>query len=328
MKCRARIVLSGLSLVLLSVFAVGNDTRQQEGEALIEKARDLSSPQASASQPYRLKMRVRYMSAGSPKEGSYSEMWVSKTQWRREETFSGFTQTEIGSSEKRWVLRSAISGSGRLMAVPRLTEGMALRLRPNTRISKVRNEQWKGQNLRCLVTETARHSGRTYCFDKDAGLLRTIRDFGLLYEYADYATAGTKVFPRTFRVWEDKQLIIEATVEDLAFDFAPGAALFVPPPGAVAWANCDDIEYPKPLHTPDPNYPVTERNARVQGTTLLHMVVGTDGHTHDLAVLEAASQGFGAAAMAAVANWKFKPATCHGTPVAYEMSTEVNFRLY
>jgi len=212
------------------------------------------------------------------------------------------------------------------MAVPHLLH-LTLKLSPDITVSKIQTQRWKGEDLQCVVTKH-NHPGWSYCFDKNKGLLRTIHQGRVLYEYADYAMAGTKDCPRTLRMWDGEQLNLEATTEELTLGITVAPEIFVAPVGAVAWVNCDDIVGPRKLHTPHPGYPTAERNARRQGVSLLYMAVGTDGHTHDIAILDSASPGFDAAAMAAVAKWEFRPATCHGMPVAYEMSTEVNFRLY
>ena len=323
-RMKGRVVLIGLSLSLLTALVAGND--KQQGEELIEEAIQLSSLQASDSPPYRLRMHVRSIAQEGTREGTFLEVWASKKQWRRETRFPGFSQIDIGDDEKRWVLRDAASVAGRLMAVPRLFQSK-LKLSPDTEISPIRDQQWKGEDLRCVVTKQT-HSAATYCFESNAALLRTIQQGRVLYEYADYAAAGTKKFPRTFRVWNGEQLSLEATTEELEVGITPDPQMFVAPAGAVAWANCDDVVAPRPRRTPDPTYPMPERKARQQGVVLLYTVIGGDGHTHDIAVLESPSPGLGTAAMAAVAKWQFTPAMCHGTPAAYEMSVEVSFRLY
>ncbi|HYY69798.1 MAG TPA: energy transducer TonB [Terriglobales bacterium] len=234
----------------------------------------------------------------------------------------------MGDQQKRWVTRKIQAGFGRLLAIIFLAREIKPNLYDRLEVSKVKDGQWRGQRLRCVVTKLDKFPQRNYCFDSAMGVLRTIQRQKEVAEYADYTAVGTKTFPSTLRVWDGNRLTFEAKLEELTFDVPLDRELFAPPPGAIALANCDDIEYPKPLHTPDPSFPIRERNARQSGKTLLYMVVGTDGHTHDITVIDSTTVGFGEAAVEAVATWTFKPATCHGTSVPFEMRTEVNFRLY
>jgi TonB family protein len=90
----------------------------------------------------------------------------------------------------------------------------------------------------------------------------------------------------------------------------------------------DCITAPHQIYAPDPQYPEKERKARHRGTVVVELVVDTDGSTRNVTVIRPLSRDFDQAAVDAVRNWKFSPATRDGQPVAVQIKAEVSFHLY
>jgi TonB family protein len=87
------------------------------------------------------------------------------------------------------------------------------------------------------------------------------------------------------------------------------------------------ITRPQPTHTPQPNYPESERMARHEGMVTLTLVVGSDGAPRDVAVSGALSPDLDQAAVDAVKRWRFKPAIKDGKPIPVKMEVELAFHL-
>lgn len=88
------------------------------------------------------------------------------------------------------------------------------------------------------------------------------------------------------------------------------------------------ISVPRALSTPKPKYTKSARKARLEGTTVLQVIVGADGKVYNPKVLKSLSPDLDAEAMIAMKQWKFQPSTLHGQPVAVIMKIEVAFSLY
>src|ERR1022692_2356956 len=84
---------------------------------------------------------------------------------------------------------------------------------------------------------------------------------------------------------------------------------------------------PRPLSKISPTYPEKARQSYSEGTVVLGVIIGKDGSTHDVHVVKGLDDDLNQAAIAAVGQWKFEPATYKGAPVTVEMNVEVNFRL-
>lgn len=81
----------------------------------------------------------------------------------------------------------------------------------------------------------------------------------------------------------------------------------------------------KVLKKVDAVYPSAAKEARVQGTVILHVLVGKNGEVEDVEVLKGLPKGLSEAAVAAVRQWRFEPATVDGKPVPARATLTFNF---
>jgi TonB family protein len=84
---------------------------------------------------------------------------------------------------------------------------------------------------------------------------------------------------------------------------------------------------PQITYKVEPEYSDEARVAGLEGAVVLRVVVDTDGKPRDGRVIRGLGLGLDEKAIAAVANWRFQPATKDGQPKAVQAQIEVNFRL-
>ena len=79
----------------------------------------------------------------------------------------------------------------------------------------------------------------------------------------------------------------------------------------------------------EPVFPEKGRKAGIEGKVILQAVVLNDGIVGETKVFKQPAEGFGfsEAAIKAVKQWRYKPATLHGDPVAVYITVVVNFTL-
>ena len=87
------------------------------------------------------------------------------------------------------------------------------------------------------------------------------------------------------------------------------------------------IDPPKPIHMPDPEYTETARRQRLEGKTIMLVVVDEKGFPEVLEITKGLGEGLDLMALTAVAGWTFEPAMKGGEPVAVLINVEVTFRL-
>ena len=84
---------------------------------------------------------------------------------------------------------------------------------------------------------------------------------------------------------------------------------------------------PRAIRQVDPEYPEGGARARISGSVLLSLTVGTDGLAHDVKVPKSLGHDFDENAVLAVQKWVFEPAAENGKAVPAEIKVEVNFNI-
>jgi TonB family protein len=86
---------------------------------------------------------------------------------------------------------------------------------------------------------------------------------------------------------------------------------------------------PELLYRTPPQYSAEAMRAKVQGVAVLSGIVGVDGTLHDIRVVRSLDAAFGLdrEAIACVRQWRFRPGTRQGKPVAVYVTIEVAFKL-
>jgi periplasmic protein TonB len=87
------------------------------------------------------------------------------------------------------------------------------------------------------------------------------------------------------------------------------------------------VRPPVAIHTPDPKYSKQARKAKFSGTVVVAMIVDTEGKPKNVHVLRGVGMGLDEEALKAVQQYRFKPATQNGKPVAVYVNVQVNFQI-
>jgi TonB family protein len=85
---------------------------------------------------------------------------------------------------------------------------------------------------------------------------------------------------------------------------------------------------PEAIYSPEPSFSDEARKAKFQGIVMLMVVVGKDGRPYNIRVRQSLGMGLDEQAIAAVKNWRFRPATFQGQPIATQIAVQVDFHLY
>jgi len=86
------------------------------------------------------------------------------------------------------------------------------------------------------------------------------------------------------------------------------------------------VQPPKLIYQPRPEYPPLAKVARIQGTVRLEAIIGRDGTIQNLKVLEGHPL-LVKAAVEAVERWRYQPTLLNGEPVDVLTEIDVNFNL-
>jgi protein TonB len=78
----------------------------------------------------------------------------------------------------------------------------------------------------------------------------------------------------------------------------------------------------------DPEFSEEARRAKFMGVVLVNLIVDQNGNPQNVHVLRGVGMGLDEKAVAAVKQYRFKPAREAGKPVAVELNVEVNFQIF
>ena len=88
-----------------------------------------------------------------------------------------------------------------------------------------------------------------------------------------------------------------------------------------------DVKAPVVIHRAEPEYTDIARKGHVAGVVILEAIINKDGTVEDVRVMKGLPLGLSEKAEEAVKQWRFKPGTMNGQPVAVIFNLTVNFEL-
>jgi TonB family protein len=161
----------------------------------------------------------------------------------------------------------------------------------------------------------------------------------LMVTAADVESLGLKAWPANMLIGRDGKVLSfdagrasEAALRALLQTAASPNAVTPPPVWGVAEPNHgphnkihEEVKPPELLYKVDPGYTVEAQRAKISGTVMLSILVGTDGKVSEIHVLEKLEPGLDARAITAVSKWRFQPAMRGDTPVAFRARAGVSF---
>lgn len=89
----------------------------------------------------------------------------------------------------------------------------------------------------------------------------------------------------------------------------------------------DKITPPKPLVRVNPGYPDAAKREGISGLVIVEAMINERGTVDDAVVLKGLPHGLDQAAVDAIRQWTFEPATIDGKPVPVIFNLTINFKL-
>ena len=88
------------------------------------------------------------------------------------------------------------------------------------------------------------------------------------------------------------------------------------------------VSAPQVIHSVEPEFTPEARQANHEGTVAIQLIVDSQGMPQDIHVTRPLGMGLDQKAIAAVRQYRFRPAMYQGHPVSVQMVIEVEFRLH
>ena len=307
------------AIVLIGFVGVLNaEDKNAMAGRLFDNARQLSDIRSSVSKPFRLEAEIKLVRGGA-KEGKYIEVWQSPTRWRRELTIGDYHYIQVSDpndDKHSWVIEpSEMAGFGR--ETLRFLQLSELEV-SDLKVAKVSDRDEQGGHQTCIEIK----GGRTTCFDRLTKALQSVKISSpgpqWEHEYSHYIAFGGFSFPGRIKSESSDGQLLEIVVSKLAPESGTDTSVFTKPPNSERRPVCRVATLPRLLSSDKgPGFTGGNHKAVLGG-----LVVGIDGHPHNIRVIDSTDQNYASAVWAIVQSWTFAPSVCEGeaTPYWFEVS--------
>jgi hypothetical protein len=182
---------------------------------------------------------------------TYTETWMSGSQWRREILIRNMRSLDVGGPDKHWLLfpDAFPAQADRLPILMAYLPPDDLELT----FASVSEHISGDVSADCAVSKPLSGDSRfAFCFEKKSGALlektfpekrpRNLVNFSC--EYGKFLKFGGYRFPREVACFEDRHSTISANVVDLSLEPPMDPALFDPPTGSIELGRCSGKAIP------------------------------------------------------------------------------------
>jgi Gram-negative bacterial TonB protein C-terminal len=329
LRMNLRIPLCVVCLATLSVVSFAQDI-QTQAEAMMAHARQLSDIRSPNSPAFRLKATFSFVGADLETiQGTYTEVWASSSEWRRETVIGDVHHIEIGKLDKLWLL----DPDGFPPTANKLPALIAV-VPPSSRnftFASITEHEMRNLKTECAESKApaAHLSPFVFCFEKKSGMLlekispetRPVNSVTFSCAYGEFRKFGDYWFPRQVRCFEDRHKTISADVVELSLESPVDPAIFDAPKGSIELGQCSG----KTVAPDPPTLSIMPPGLHLDHDAMIRVwfVVDTKGRAQNLKVLPPASSKLNESVLNWVRHWNFSPGKCDGKPMAMEMSMDV-----
>jgi hypothetical protein len=314
-----RILLSVVCLACLQLSCLAQDI-QARAEELLQHARQLSDIRSPNSRPFRLKALFSFIGDDlETVQGTYDEIWISNSRWRRDTTIGNLHKIEIGGPDKVWVHYP----DGYPVKADKLPALMAI-LPPASSQFEFTNldERAFGYFVaQCAYSRPYTEETQfVFCFDRKTGLpvekvtpdRRPRNVMNLSCEYGRFQKFGDRWFPRQIVCFEDKHASVNATVVELLDESTPDSSLFIPSEGAIEVNECSGKIRSPVAHEYLVSSPFVDLD--LTSWVKIWFMVDAKGIAQNPTVLRAPDKKSADGALWMLHVRRFTPGTCDGQP--------------
>jgi TonB family protein len=320
---------STLIAILFCCYAsLAKDNPDDKARPLLKAAAERALFHADGSSPFNVKLSFTiYGSKPKEMQGTYTWLVGDNGRWRREVTFSDYSELTIGSGTTVWIRRSLDYEPLQAVWLAAAFSNFQYLDTNDYTVGKYFTAFDHQVELRCIDL-TRENRPRGLCFDPEGNLVKAdLKELNLTIEYSDYRSAGRKFAPHKITLKRERKVVLEGTVDSLSTETKVDQALLEPPAGAKKRGGCPTPTLPKIVRKVPPEYPSDARHAHEEGTVTMYALIANDGTVRNPFVIQTAGRALDAASLGAVPNWQYEPAKCGDVPVDFETAISTNFSL-
>jgi hypothetical protein len=144
---------------------------QKHADAMMQRARELSDIRSQGASAFRLRATFSFVGEDlATIQGTFTETWVSNSQWRRETVANDFRRVEVGGPSRLWLLDEGKNFPVQAIRVSGLVEIFPSRS-AKFEFESIMNRNAQDSSTECAITRAAgqQKEKSAFCFDKRSG---------------------------------------------------------------------------------------------------------------------------------------------------------------
>ena len=292
--------------------------------ALIRRGVELTDLRQSGPYHMHTRLSVRDQLLNKEVDGGEDVYWASSKQWRRDLGLKDYYR------ETAFLLNSQlyrVRNPGFTPPAARQDIAASLRNLPEAldyKVIRVFDRPIDGSATHCVLLQKPFALPLNWCFDATSALPLVVyyENYEHRVQFRGYRPFGSKFVPGAVEVYQRDLLTGRALIDRIEAGVPDNPQLFKPPAGVEGRPWCDDMRMLQIVSTRRPDIPSSLR-AHVGLQFIYEVTVDAQGNVSN--VVPMAEKPFAdRIVMETLATWKFKPASCSGTPVPTD--TVMNFQ--
>lgn len=316
-------VIIAIAALLLSTPCLLGSTNP-DAQQLLSTALQQSSIFGDPSTP--LELQIDFVAQlNVPTGGHLTVRWAQKDRWWSKVSLGGFEQIKIQNGEWSYTARNL---GFTPMRVQELLNLIHLTDSSVYEGQKAKQRTENGIPITCVhaAREDYKQDKREICLDPASNEILSQAwnwqpDEKRRELYSDYFEFQGHHYPRKLEYEENSSRVIKAEVTSLVpapFD----ESLLSPPKGAIGRRHCPGMKPAVPIKKVElPTIGFDSHNT-------IALTILTDGTVGDIQLIARGGSRLDEATMAALKQWKFKPAMCGTDPVVSDIEIETSVRHY
>ena len=298
---------------------------------MIAKAQQLSDIRAKSAAAFRLSVAFSFPGKGlDPVQGTYTETWISESQWRRETTVGDLHHIEIGGPSKRWVSLS----DGFPIKATRLSFLMNVPPPPRAGelpFTSITQNATHDVDAECVFTKPVSDKRIAFCFEKESGVLlekiipeerpRMVSDFAC--EYGRFRKFGDYLFPYEVTCFEDGHRTLSVKAIELSSELGAQPSVFAPPADAIELPACNGRSVPPTRVGRD--FGFSGLHLKQLAWVPVWLVIDAKARLQTVRVLSREPKSSYERSLKTVGSWSFRSGTCDGKPMAMPLFLEIPY---